>query len=132
VDHLLDHNFHWLISMANLQRWCFQSGEPESRFQLVGGARSEFASILTYLKIAGHVTGNAKYFGSCSKVDRTHAYDQNVLIPKTNAGPGSGNQSDDEMAFMDFYNLIRYDRSETSTEVCAGFFRTTGAWSGRN
>jgi hypothetical protein len=38
-----------------------------------------------------------------------HAYDQNILIPKTNAGPGSGNQSDDEMAFMDFYNLIRYE-----------------------
>lgn len=33
-----------------------------------------------------------------------------MLIPKTNAGPGSGNQSGDEMAFMCWYNLLRYER----------------------
>ena len=38
-----------------------------------------------------------------------HAYDANVLIQKTNAGPGGGNQSDDEMIFMCFYNLLKYE-----------------------
>src|SRR6185503_17663746 len=28
----------------------------------------------------------------------------------TNAGPGSGNQSDDEMIFMNYYSLLRYEQ----------------------
>jgi hypothetical protein len=39
-----------------------------------------------------------------------HTYASNVLIPKTNAGPGSGNQSDDEMIFMNYYSLLRYEK----------------------
>ena len=31
------------------------------------------------------------------------------MVPKIQAGIGTGNQSDDEMAFMCFYNLIRYE-----------------------
>jgi hypothetical protein len=38
-----------------------------------------------------------------------HAYDLNTLIAKSHAGPGSGNQSDDEMAFMCLYNLMKYE-----------------------
>jgi hypothetical protein len=33
-------------------------------------------------------------------------------ISKVQNGPGSGNQSDDEMAFMCYYGLLRYSRDE--------------------
>ena len=33
----------------------------------------------------------------------------NVLNNKTHLGAGSGNQSDDEMIFMNFYSLLKYE-----------------------
>jgi hypothetical protein len=31
------------------------------------------------------------------------------MVPKISTGPGSGNQSDDEMAMMNYYTLLRYE-----------------------
>src|SRR6266481_1457362 len=81
-------------------------------------------SILAYLKIAEHVTGGVKYREALRKLIDEDAFDTNVLIPKTNAGPGSGNQSDDEMAFMDFYNLIRYEtNAQLRYKYSVAFYR---------
>ncbi|MGC4054011.1 MAG: hypothetical protein QM757_33410 [Paludibaculum sp.] len=33
----------------------------------------------------------------------------NILITKTHLGMGAGNQSDDEMIFMNFYSLLKYE-----------------------
>jgi hypothetical protein len=110
VDHLLDHNFHLVDYDGQPTRWGVFNPESlnhDSNWMEERGLNS--LSMLTYLKIAEHVTGNTRYPEAERKLIEQHAYDQNVLIPKTNAGPGSGNQSDDEMAFMDFYNLIRYE-----------------------
>ena len=110
ADHLLDHNFHLVDYDGQPTRWGVFNPESlnhDSNWLEERGLNS--LSILTYLKIAGHVSGDAKYSEAARKLIEQHAYDQNILIPKTNAGPGSGNQSDDEMAFMDFYNLIRYE-----------------------
>jgi hypothetical protein len=110
ADHLLDHNFHLVDYDGQPTRWGVFNPESlnhDSNWWEERGLNS--LSILTYLKVAGHVTGNAKYSDAARKLIEQYAYDQNVLIPKTNAGPGAGNQSDDEMAFMDFYNLIRYE-----------------------
>jgi hypothetical protein len=110
ADHLLDHNFHLVDFDGQPTRWGVFNPESlnhDSNWWEERGLNS--LSILTYLKIAGHVTADAKYAEAARKLIEQNAYDQNVLIPKTNAGPGSGNQSDDEMAFMDFYNLVRYE-----------------------
>jgi hypothetical protein len=40
----------------------------------------------------------------------------NAMIPKTQFGFGSLNQSDDEMAFMCAYNLMRYSKNEAFLE----------------
>ncbi len=108
ADHLLGHNYHLVDYDGQPTRWGVFNPESlnhDSNWQEERGLNS--LSILTYLKVAGHVSGDAKYSEAARKLIEQHAYDQNILIPKTNAGPGSGNQSDDEMAFMDFYNLIR-------------------------
>ena len=68
-------------------------------------------SILSYLKVAEHVSGGgAKYREAYDRLVREHSYATNVTDPKLQNGPGSGNQSDDEMAFMCFYNLLRYEQ----------------------
>jgi hypothetical protein len=74
-------------------------------------------SILSYLRTAEHITGHARYAEAAERLIRDHAYALNVLIPKTNAGPGSGNQSDDEMAFMNFYCLLKYEKDVRLRQV---------------
>lgn len=111
ADHLIDHNFHFVDYDGQPTRWGVFNPESlnhDSNWWEERGLNS--LSILTYLNVAAHVTGAGKYREAAEKLVEQHAYAQNVLIPKTNAGPGSGNQSDDEMAFMGFYNLIRYER----------------------
>jgi hypothetical protein len=123
ADHLIDHNFHLVDHDGQPTRWGVFNPESlnhDSNWLEERGLNS--LSMLTYLKIAAHVTGNAKYSDAARRLIEQHAYDQNVLIPKTNAGPGSGNQSDDEMAFMDFYNLIRYEADPKSQQKYASAF----------
>jgi hypothetical protein len=110
ADHLIDHNFRLIDFDGQPTRWGVFNPESlnhDSNWVEERGLNS--LSILTYMKIAEHVTGQAKYRDAARKLTEEHSYDANVLIPKTSSGPGSGNQSDDEMAFMDFYNLIRYE-----------------------
>jgi hypothetical protein len=48
----------------------------------------------------------------------------NAMVPKMQFGYGTGNHSDDEMAFMSFYNLIRYeDDPERRRYYAFAFYR---------
>ena len=54
---------------------------------------------------------------------KKYAYDTNLMVPKTQRGVGSGNHSDDEMAFMCFYNLMKYGNDpKLTTEVGYSFY----------
>jgi hypothetical protein len=46
------------------------------------------------------------------------------MYSKVQHGPGSGNQSDDEMAFMCYYGLLRYSRDEAlKAQIRYSFYR---------
>ena len=110
ADHLIAHNFRLVDHDGQPTRWGVFNPESLNRDPNWWSERSlNSLSILAYLKIAEHVTGATKYREAYRNLIDRHSYDANVLIPKTNAGPGSGNQSDDEMAVMGFYNLVRYE-----------------------
>jgi len=108
ADHLLDHGFRLVDHDGQPTRW----GEyapaalnDDPRWRVERGLNS--MSILAYLAIAAHVTGDARYAEAAARLRRDHAYGANATVPKVQAGIGSGNQSDDEMAFMDLYHLVR-------------------------
>ncbi|MDX9976233.1 MAG: hypothetical protein RBU21_24875, partial [FCB group bacterium] len=65
-------------------------------------------SILSHLATAHHMTGDAKYKDAMDELVDKHGYHLNLMYPKWQNGPGSGNHSDDEMAFMCYYNLLKY------------------------
>ena len=65
-------------------------------------------SMLSYIATAHHMTGDQKYVDAFNSLVNDHGYAMNLMYPKNQFGPGSNNQSDDEMAFMSFYNLVRY------------------------
>ena len=110
VDHLLAHGLR-LVDWDGLPtRWAnfapaslnFDRSWWEER-----GLNS--LSILSYLAVAAHVSGDPRYAAAARELVEEHGYAQNVLYTKAHLGPGSGNQSDDEMAFMSFYDLLLYE-----------------------
>ncbi len=67
-------------------------------------------SILAYLKVAEHITGDGKYGAAARRLIDWHGYGMNSLIVKSHLGPGAGNQSDDEMIFMNYYSILKYEK----------------------
>jgi hypothetical protein len=111
TDHLIEHNFQLVDHDGKATRWgIFDPANLNHNVDYWGERGVNSLSMLAYLKIAGHITGDAKYDRAYRKLIDEHAYGMNVLIPKTNAGPGAGNQSDDEMIFMNYYGLLRYEK----------------------
>ncbi len=82
-------------------------------------------SMLSYLRVAEHVAVGAdreRYASAARELIERHGYAANTRTPKVHEGPGTGNQSDDEMAFMGFYNLMRYERDDQLRSLWAHSF----------
>ena len=110
TDHLIAHNYELVDHDGKPTRWAVFNPENLNHNPLWWEERGlNSMSILSYLKTAEHITGDRKYGEAARELIRKHSYGSNVLIWKHNAGPAAGNQSDDEMAFMSFYNLLRYE-----------------------
>ncbi len=111
VDHLLAHDFALVDWDGQPTRWAVFTPaklNQDPDWYVERGLNS--LSILSYLAVAEHMTAAGKYRAAAERLIREHHYAQNLMVPKIQAGPGTGNQSDDEMALMNFYNLVRYER----------------------
>jgi hypothetical protein len=113
TDHIIEHGFYMVDHDGTPTRWSVYA--PESLNQDVNwwserGLKS--LSMLSYLAVAQHVTGDRKYDQVSRDLISLHNYRANAMISKIHFGIGSGNQSDDEMAFMCFYNLMKYSQNE--------------------
>jgi len=111
TDHLIQHDFALVDWDGTPTRWAVFGPADlnrNPRWTTERGLNS--LSMLAYLKVAEHVTGEARYGEVYRRLIREHGYAANTLIPKLANGAGSGNQSDDEMAFMDYFHLLRYER----------------------
>ena len=110
TDHLIDHNFQLVDHDGTVTRWGVYNPEKLNHDSMWADDRSlNSSSILSYLKTAEHITGDAKYAAAAKKLITEHGYHINTMMAKSNGGAGAGNQSDDEMAFMLLYNLMRYE-----------------------
>jgi hypothetical protein len=127
TDHLVDHGFRLVDHDGRTTRWGDYSPSSlnhDSRWQVERGLNS--MSMLAYLAIAGHVTGDPRYAATAAALRRDHAYAANCMVPKVQRGIGSGNQSDDEMAFMSFHHLVRLETdADLRNDVLSAFH---GAW----
>lgn len=109
TDHLLRNNYQLIDHDGKPTRWAVYNPEQFNQnpwWFMERGLNS--LSMLSYLSTAHHMTGDAKYKAAMDELMDKHGYHLNLMYPKWHNGPGSGNHSDDEMAFMSFYNLIRY------------------------
>jgi hypothetical protein len=118
TDHLIDHGFELVDHDGKVTRWgVFSPDKLNHDLNYLEERGLNSLSILSYLRTAQHITGNARYGEAARTLMDKHAYAANVAIPKTSAGPGSGNQSDVEMAFMDFYCLLKYETDPKLREL---------------
>lgn len=111
TDHLLDNGFQLVDHDGTVTRWGIY--DPESlnhdlNWWSERGLKS--LSMLSYLTVAEHVTGDSKYAEARRYLIDEHGYDTNAMVAKIQMGVGAGNQSDDEMAVMCYYNLLRYSK----------------------
>ncbi|MFM8617741.1 MAG: two-component regulator propeller domain-containing protein [Opitutaceae bacterium] len=118
TDHLIAHGFTLTDHDGRPTRWGMYRPEVLNRDPNWWAERGlNSLSLLAYLAVARHVTGDAKYDAVARELIDRHGFAQNLLYPKVQSGPGSGNHSDDEMAFMCFYSLLRYSRDEALLNV---------------
>jgi hypothetical protein len=111
TDHLLEHDFALVDHDGLPTRWAvFSPSRLDHDVDWWEERGLNSLSILSYLRVASHVVGDPRYDEAAQRLIDEHAYHTNVRVPKIHDGPGTGNQSDDEMAFMAFYNLLRYER----------------------
>ena len=127
TDHLVEHNYCLVDHDGLPTRWAVYNPEAlnnDPQWWPERGLKS--LSILSYLAAAQHITGDAKYGEHMNKLINEHGYRTNAMIYKIHRGMGSGNQSDDEMAFMCFYNLVKYAEDESLREQM--LFSFYSAW----
>jgi hypothetical protein len=111
TDHLLDHGFALVDHDGRRTRWAVFGPEQLNHDRDWWEERGlNSLSMLSYLRVAAYVTGDERYEAAARELIEEHSYAANARVPKLHTGPGTGNQSDDEMAFMNFYNLLRYER----------------------
>ncbi len=118
TDHLARNDFALIDHDGKPTRWSVFSPDQLNRnpwWIVERGLNS--LSMLSYLTVAQHITGDPKYGKLVDRLCDKYYYDINAMVAKIQRGPGSGNQSDDEMAFMSFYNLIRYTQDKRLKEM---------------
>ncbi|MCL4216190.1 MAG: hypothetical protein KJ052_04185 [Candidatus Hydrogenedentes bacterium] len=127
TDHLIDHGYQLIDHDGKITRWSRFSPEDLNQsfdWWMERGLNS--LSMLSYLETASYMTGDNKYEEAAKYLRDEHAYHANLSVPKITSGPGTGNQSDDEMAFMGLYNLLKYETDLDLRERYAVSFR--GYW----
>ncbi len=112
IEHILAHDYNLVDHDGLPTRWGQFSPDDLNRNEAwwyERGLRS--FSILTYLSIAHHITGDPSYRDVYLELALEHGYGMNGMTqPKTISGPGFvGHQPDDNMAFANYYHLIRYE-----------------------
>jgi len=117
VDHLMRNNYALVDHDGKPTRWARFGPDVLNGGILFEERGLNSLSILSYLKVAEHMTGDARYADAYRELVTTHSYAVNTLHPKMCMGPGTGNQSDDEMAFMCYYNLLNYERDPPLRET---------------
>ncbi len=112
INHLITHDFCLIDHDGLPTRWAQFSPDDMNRNEAWHEERGlNSYSMLTYLSIAHHITGEARYRDLYLELALDHGYGMNGMTqPKSLPGPNApGHQPDDNMAFMNYYHLIRYE-----------------------
>jgi hypothetical protein len=110
TNHILDNKYHLVGPGGKRTRWGWWG--PEAIWEDPDETGLRALHMLSHLRVALHMTANAqyrtRYEAAYQDLIKTHRYhwltrNQKVMVP------GSINHSDDELAFLSYYPLLRYE-----------------------
>lgn len=109
MDHILDHGYYLIGPDGRPTQWGFWGPDrlnqnPKDRAER--GLNS--LEILSHLRAAYHITQDRRYLEAYHNLIDEHRYTDNLLRQKIDA-PGHVNHSDDELAFLSYYPLLKYE-----------------------
>lgn len=107
TDHLIDNDFLLIDLDGQPTRWgVFSPRYLNGSWEPERGLNS--LSILSHLRTAHHICGHGRYLDAARELIEEHHYAINTLNQKI-LPPGDVNHSDDELAFLCYYPLLRYE-----------------------
>lgn len=110
TDYIVDHNYQLIDWTGKRTTWGFWNpeslnGDPEHFLE--NGLNS--LQMLSFLKVAHHITGDAKYDTHYRKLIREHGYLSNTLLSKK-VFPDEDNHSDNQLGFVAWYPILQLER----------------------
>jgi hypothetical protein len=116
MDHIVRNNWYLIDYDGKPTQWGRWHPEYVNQFpRQVGDRRLNSAEIIGFLQTAYRFTGKDLYRQKAFELLHEHGYLDNIMIPIRELGHVSGidlttewNHSDDELAFLSYWNLYRY------------------------
>jgi hypothetical protein len=118
TNHILDHDYQLIGPGGKRTRWGWWG--PAAIWEDPDETGLRALHILSHLRVALHLTSNAqyrtRYEAAYQDLIKTHKYhwltrNQKIMVP------GHINHSDDELAFLSFYPLLRYETDPALLDV---------------
>jgi hypothetical protein len=107
TDHIIEHGYYLVDVDGKPTAWgVFAPEMLNGPWEGQRGLNS--LEMLSHLKVAYYVTGDEKYQAAYLDLVRNHHYALNIIYQKTTL-PGDVNHSDDELAFLSYYPLVKYE-----------------------
>lgn len=117
MGHILEHDLVMVGEDGKPTRWCVWSPEQlneNERWWAERGLNS--LEILSHLRAAHHITGSPRYLEMYRHLIDQHGYAENMRRQKVDF-PGHVNHSDDELAFVSYYPLLKYEDDPALREI---------------
>jgi len=116
MDHIVRNDWYLIDVDGRPTQWGRWNPEYVNQFpRQVGDRRLNSVEIIAFLQTAYHFTGKEIYRQKAYELFERHGYLDNIMIPVSELGriPGidlttEWNHSDDELAFLSYWNLYRY------------------------
>jgi hypothetical protein len=116
--HIVDNGYRLIDADGRRTRWGWWG--PDAIWEDPDETGLRALHILSHLRVALYMTADAraraKFQAAYDDLVRTHKYHLLTRNQKVTV-PGHINHSDDELAFLSFYPLLRYERDESLREV---------------
>ncbi|MBI3920820.1 MAG: hypothetical protein HY318_05320 [Armatimonadetes bacterium] len=117
MDHIIEHGYY-LVDLDGKPTtwgvWAPESLNDNPRWWEEKGLNS--LEVLAYLKVTQHLTGDGKYERAYRELVTQHHYALNTVDQKITV-EGEVNHSDDELAFLSYDSLLRYETDPHLREI---------------
>ncbi len=110
TDHLIRNDFALVDHDGKPTRWGYFG--PKALYSAHGWPQVGLNSMmmLSFLNVAEHVTGDAKYGEVAAMLREKHNYHINAMVPRPTFPPGNVVPWDNNLALLSFYGLINYEQ----------------------